>query len=55
MFLGLLRVIFLQMVPPRQPVDLLNYYGVVSKRPLGFKLGVPFFFCFLFVFSLFMF
>ena len=36
-------------------MKLLNYYGVVSKRPLGFKLGVPFFFFFLFVFSLFMF
>ena len=36
-------------------MKLLNYYGVVSKRPLGFKLGVPFFFFFLFVFSLFVF
>ena len=36
-------------------MDLLNYYGVVSKRPLGFEFGGPFFFCFFFVFSLFMF
>ena len=31
-------------------MKLLNYYGVVSKRPLGFKLGVPFFFFFSFCF-----